>query len=302
MTTNQEVVNALNEPTPKDRVQFRVGFKNRSGTKACMLAYVDARFVMDRLDYAVGKDNWSGSYNFTGNKMFCTIKVTWPDGKVTKKTDCGIETEVDAEKGQASDAFKRAAVHYGIGRDLYSMGKYWADLDNGYVDRDWQPKGWGSSTEASTTTHTSASKPQPDPSVKKEEEKQDTAMDIADRIAEKAQEQHKEAENDPFIDEIEESDSETKLKKGTPPEDEFVWINDLKKGKETEKAILFLPPTFTGDPNDYDATKNYWIPKQYVADIVDLMNGKCNVHVARWIASQTLPNGEPKYKVEDTPF
>lgn len=300
MKTNQEVVNALNEPTPKERVQFRVGFKNRSGTKACMLAYVDARFVMDRLDYAVGKDNWSGSYTFTGNKMFCTIKVTWPDGKVTEKTDCGIETEVDAEKGQASDAFKRAAVHYGIGRDLYSMGKYWADLDNGYVDRDWQPKGWGSSSGTTTTTHASVPDPHPDPSS--QEDKPDTAKDIASRLAEKAKEQFSEKNISPVDEEPTVSEEKPTLKQGTPPENEFVWVNDLAKGKETEKAILFLPPTFTGDPNDYEATKNYWVPKQYIGDTVVAMSGKCNVEMAHWIASQTLPNGEPKYKIQDTPF
>jgi hypothetical protein len=291
MKTNQEVINALNEPTPKDRVQFRVGFKNRSGTKACML---------DRLDYAVGKDNWSGEYNFTGDKMFCTIKVTWPDGKVTEKTDCGIETEVDAEKGQASDAFKRAAVHYGIGRDLYSMGKYWADLDDGgYVDRDWQPKGWGSSTGTTTTTHSNVPDPHPKTSV--QEERPDTAKDIAGRLAGIAEEEFSGKGISP-VDEEPAPKERSTLKQGTPPENEFVWVNNLTKGKETEKAILFLPPTFTGDPNDYEATKVYWVPKQYIGEIVVSMSGKCNVEVAHWIASQTLPNGDPKYKIEDTPF
>ena len=40
---NQLVANALNDPTPKERIKFRIGFKNRTKTKACMLAYVDAR-------------------------------------------------------------------------------------------------------------------------------------------------------------------------------------------------------------------------------------------------------------------
>ena len=288
--TNQEVINALNESTLKDRVKFRVGFKNRSGTKACMLAYVDARYVMDRLDYAVGKDNWSAVYSITGNTMFCTIKVIWPDGKVTKKTDCGIETDIDAEKGQASDAFKRAAVHYGIGRDLYTYPNYCANLDqSGYVDRDWKPEGWGSSSEGDLTTTTQPLTPStPQPSK---------AQDIADRLAETAKNQQETGQVMPVQDL---SVDDEPLKKGTPPEGEYVWINNLTKVAESAKAQLLLPPDFEGDPKDGELTKFYWMPVSKMGQVVANMNGKYNVEVERWVAEQTLDNGKPKWEIADT--
>src|ERR1700710_2501614 len=37
------------------------------------------------------------------------------------KWDTGSESKVEAEKGQASDSFKRAAVKWGIGRFLYDL-------------------------------------------------------------------------------------------------------------------------------------------------------------------------------------
>ena len=306
--SNLDVINALNEPTPKNRIKFRIGFKNRSNTRACMLGYVDARYVMDRLDSAVGKDNWSASYQVTGDTMFCTIKVTWPDGQVTEKCDCGTETDVDAEKGQASDAFKRAAVHYGIGRDLYSMGDFWAVLDaNGNVDRDWRPEGWDSSSMnsgqdgSSSDPITTATASQPPTSTNK------TAQDIADRIAK--QERANEAENSPKNDETQKIDTKTPLKQGTPPEDESVEVKNLTKITESAKAVLMVPPEFYqkegADDKDGNQTKQYWIPKQYIYSDDQMMNGKHRITVARWIAEQTLDNGEPKYTIdsgEDVPF
>ena len=47
---NTALAEKLRLPTPKDRVKFRVGFKNREETQACMLGYVDARYVQDTFD------------------------------------------------------------------------------------------------------------------------------------------------------------------------------------------------------------------------------------------------------------
>ena len=299
---NSKIIEALNKPTPKDRIQFRIGFKNRAGDKACMLAYVDARYVMDRLDEAVGKDNWSAFYELNGQTMFCTIEVVWSDGKITKKTDCGIETEVDAEKCQSSDAFKRAAVHYGIGRDLYSMKQHWADLnDRGYVERDWKPEGWGNmgfgeSTPVSTTTNQDTS-PQPPHSSD-----QSKAQQIADRLADTAKKQQSEAQNTPPVEEKPLIDDNVSLRKDTPPEDEIVWVNNLTKVAESAKAVLLLPPEFQGDPKDSNLTRPYWMPLSKIDQMVGMNNGKFNVSVHRWIAEQTLPNGQPKWKIDETPF
>ena len=289
MSDNQIVVDALNEPTPTERINFRVGFKNKTGTKACMLAYVDARYVMDRLDSAVGKDKWSASYELNGQTMFCTIEVVWPDGKVTRKTDCGMETEVDAEKGQASDAFKRAAVHYGIGRDLYSMKQHWATVENGYVDRDWKPIGWGESAQqtssGTTTTTTSPTVSQP-PTTEVNE-----AQETVKRLAKQAEER---GEGDV-------QQEQPQLRKGTPPESEFVRIKNLRLIRSSDKSHLLIPDTFVGDTGDFEQTKPYWIPKSKILDLNAMPSGKYTLDVQRWIAEQTLDDGSDKFTYEEMP-
>ena len=52
--TNKKAHDVLSRPTPKERVKFRVGFKTQDGSSSCMLAYVDARYVQDAFDEAVG--------------------------------------------------------------------------------------------------------------------------------------------------------------------------------------------------------------------------------------------------------
>ena len=72
--------NKLREPTPKDRVKFRVGRKSMDNKSAHMLAYVDARYVQDRLDDIMGAENWSNSYRMINDVLFCDITITIPSG------------------------------------------------------------------------------------------------------------------------------------------------------------------------------------------------------------------------------
>ena len=109
-------------------------FKERSGPGGTTLAYIDARQVMDLLDEVVKPENWQCVYKDVGGKVYCGIGIrttmnlsTKPDGDMTYgswvwKWDVGTESNFDAEKGEASDAFKRAGVKWGIGRFLYSLG------------------------------------------------------------------------------------------------------------------------------------------------------------------------------------
>ena len=286
MSKNKEVIDALSAPTPKERINFRVGFKNKSNTKACMLAYVDARFVMDRLDEAVGKENWETEYDVVGNHLFCRLTIKWPDGSTTTKADWGMETEVDAEKGQVSDAFKRAAVHYGIGRDLYSMKQYWADLSNGYVERDWKPLGWDSSAQQDnselTTTSSQVTESQPPTNEAQEKIK---------KLAKQAEDRGEGKDVKPKSD----------LKQGTPPENEYVRVKNLTMVKDSQAAYLLLPSNFQGVTTDFEETKPYWVPKSKIKDLVAMPSGKFNLDVERWIADQTLPNGDIKYQYEEIP-
>lgn len=89
-----------------------------------LLAYLDSRDVMKRLDDVVGIDGWSRDYKVLKNNLFCGITING-----VTKWDCGTESQEDAEKGESSDAFKRAAVNWGIGRYLYYLPNMWVKLE-----------------------------------------------------------------------------------------------------------------------------------------------------------------------------
>lgn len=91
--------------------------------KAIMVAYIDARDVQDLLDEVVGPDNWQTDYRVINENMFAGVGIRVNDQWVWK-WDCGTESNVEQEKGEASDAFKRAAVQWGIGRFLYRLGMF----------------------------------------------------------------------------------------------------------------------------------------------------------------------------------
>jgi hypothetical protein len=89
------------------------------------VAYIDSRDVQDLLDEAVGPNNWQDDYKIIDGNLYCSlgIKVETSPGAFewVHKTDCGTESATEKEKGQASDAFKRAAVKWGVGRFLYNL-------------------------------------------------------------------------------------------------------------------------------------------------------------------------------------
>ena len=103
-----------------------------------VLAYVDSRDVQDRLDKAVGKKNWTNEYRFQGDRVICRIGIK-VDGEWVYKEDGAGDTKVESEKGGLSDAFKRAAVHWGVNRAAYGLGNTWVDLtEKGYLPNDIQ--------------------------------------------------------------------------------------------------------------------------------------------------------------------
>lgn len=118
----------LTEPFPPDRVSWRVGSTNREKTKGMALAYIDARDVMDRLDALCTPAGWQCSYPHANGKTVCRIEIKI-DGEWIGKEDGAGDTDVEAEKGALSDAFKRAAVRWGIGRYLYDLDSPWVEIE-----------------------------------------------------------------------------------------------------------------------------------------------------------------------------
>ena len=106
----------------KKEMPFKWRVQSTNQYACTCVAYIDARDVQDLLDEVVGAAKWQTRYSEHKGNLFCEIGV-WidPIGWVGK-SDCGTESQVEKQKGEASDAFKRAAVMWGIGRFLYSLG------------------------------------------------------------------------------------------------------------------------------------------------------------------------------------
>lgn len=115
---------ALTAPFDPKSVHWRVGSTTQDKKRGLALAYLDARDVMDRLDAVIGPENWSDSYAFEGERTLCTLTIAG-----VGKTDGAGDTDIEGEKGGLSDAFKRAAVKWGIGRYLYRCESPWVDIE-----------------------------------------------------------------------------------------------------------------------------------------------------------------------------
>jgi hypothetical protein len=88
--------------------------------------YITARTAMNRLDSVLGPENWWDEYIPGENSVLCKLTVRMPDGSTLTKADAGgyagMPDQGDDEKSGFSDAFKRAAVKFGVGRYLYRDG------------------------------------------------------------------------------------------------------------------------------------------------------------------------------------
>lgn len=112
----------------KDDIDVRVAqtnkYSNRDGSvtiKVNLLLYKDARVDMKILDEVYTPLGWKRSHKMIGDRLYCQVDV-WDKekGQWVSKEDVGVESNTEAEKGQASDAFKRACFNWGIGRELYT--------------------------------------------------------------------------------------------------------------------------------------------------------------------------------------
>lgn len=125
----------LRRPFPTSAISWRVGATNakrrkdaNDPLKGIPLAYIDARDVMERLDDVVGPNNWQDAYSVFGSKTICSLSIRI-NGEWIAKEDGAGDTDTEAEKGALSDAFKRSAVRWGIGRYLYGLKSDWVDIE-----------------------------------------------------------------------------------------------------------------------------------------------------------------------------
>lgn len=120
----------LQEFFAPDEIEFRIGAKTKDNTKGLALAYVTNRAIQNRLDEVFGPFNWKNEFRqWKDRAQICGISVWDEDkGHWITKWDGADDSDVESTKGGLSDAMKRAAYHWGIGRYLYRMPSVWAKI------------------------------------------------------------------------------------------------------------------------------------------------------------------------------
>ena len=105
-------------PLRAEDVEVRVG--RCSEKMLTLLLYKDARCDARLLDETIGPENWQCDYWSIDEKLFCKVGIRFKDGEWVWKSDTGTPSSMESQKGEASDAFKRACFRWGMGRELYS--------------------------------------------------------------------------------------------------------------------------------------------------------------------------------------
>ncbi|MBA4187738.1 MAG: hypothetical protein C0467_06935 [Planctomycetaceae bacterium] len=122
---------ALSAPFQPKEVKFKPQMVKNN--RALAMGYIDARLIQDRLDDVLGVENWQDKYDFLPDgSVVCRLRLKL-GGRWITKTDVGSPSEQpdsgDRVKAAVSDALKRAAVKFGIGRYLYRLPAQWVDYD-----------------------------------------------------------------------------------------------------------------------------------------------------------------------------
>lgn len=119
-------------------IEVRVQSAKANGV--ILLLYKNARVDMNILDETVGAENWQREHYECKGNMFCRVGIRCDDTKRqilewVWKADCGTESNTEAQKGEASDSFKRACFNWGIGRELYTSPFIWINkADCGIIE------------------------------------------------------------------------------------------------------------------------------------------------------------------------
>ena len=111
-----------------DEIDARISQCSEKGVG--LLLYKDARCDMNILDETVGAENWQRNHELINGNLFCNVGIYIKErNEWVWKQDVGVESYTEKEKGQASDAFKRACFNWGLGRELYTAPFIWFNPD-----------------------------------------------------------------------------------------------------------------------------------------------------------------------------
>lgn len=119
-------------PLTEREIEVRVARVTNAGVE--LLLFKDARVDQNILDETVGPENWQCHYYERKNTLFCSVEIRVGRGadeypEWVSKDNAGAPSNMEAQKGEASDAFKRACFCWGIGRELYTAPRIFIYAD-----------------------------------------------------------------------------------------------------------------------------------------------------------------------------
>ena len=123
----------------KEDIEVRVAqtIAGNNKVRVNLLLYKNARVDMKIMDELFTPMGWKRTHKLIGDRLYCCVEVYNPETKEwICKEDVGVESNTEAEKGQASDSFKRACVNWGIGRELYTAPKITIELNENEYTKD----------------------------------------------------------------------------------------------------------------------------------------------------------------------
>ena len=139
--------NEIFRPLKAEEIECRVGAVGKDCAYIVLLLYKNQRTDANILDETVGEMNWQDRYYECKGNLFCSVGIRTNGEEWIWKDNCGTESNSEAEKGEASDAFKRACFNWGIGRELYTAPFIYIEKtgkdgkDNYEIDSKGKPKG-----------------------------------------------------------------------------------------------------------------------------------------------------------------
>lgn len=130
--------NVIIRPLRADEIDVRIGTEkkeNNVAVAASFLLYKDARCDMRILDELFTPFGWQREHKELKGTIYCGVSVKNDNGEWVTKWDAGSESNVEKEKGEASDSFKRACFNWGIGVELYTAPFIWIRYNQGETGR-----------------------------------------------------------------------------------------------------------------------------------------------------------------------
>lgn len=142
--TAADILEELAAPFSKKDIQYRVlrhWSRGKNGYSVLLATYVTNRAIQTRLDGVMGIDGWKNEFKDMNGGILCGLSLRI-DGEWITRWDGAEPTHVEPFKGGLSDAMKRAASQWGIGRYLYRLGEQYAFVRKNKPEKNtegWQP-------------------------------------------------------------------------------------------------------------------------------------------------------------------